>query len=1381
MKNTLKVYSIVLAISFLFIGITFYYYTIKPIAQKKEASKVIKGISLNYIGSAIIKDFNQIDIDKYQTAAGIYDLSTMAAHVTTQMKSTFSNVTTRSLPLVANWNTGIPEYENGLDPMYMINKLANGEHVVVSWKIDPYYADNIGLIYYETSIKKAKELGLPLVFILPSPESALYKDSVYFGMDKTQNPNVITSNGYIIQKLSPFGPDSLWNEIGEQWSSTSLMTQLQVWYPNPPLILFVSENEANKLSWNELGTSSRYIQEYSTDQDDEFKRTLVNAKWMEKYRQLHEGFKKGLIQKSWKENVKFVSRNQLAINMGKSVNWLDTATTTKVCANIWPMTSDALSVNFNLNGDKTDYTDNAPHITANNLLFMLDEAKQMNPNFTFELNLNANNKINNLNRYRGYAQFALWLLRPSIVRDTTAKTSKDEINPFFQEVIDSVELINYNDILADFWKNGKLVINGNSPLRKNIPNQYKDVPRWFLLDNDASQKVWAFTLIKGTRPNRQWLVYAQSPENNLSDITITIPNFRNIMVNVTQKGSFYIVDENMSNTKLISNQIKKTKYNKEELFISNSHSGEKFKFNFTESSMTKWASNGEFTINYLGFTNEKMFNGKKTFKIDITLENATYCNLQIPLEKRIPATGNLQLSVNYFISNKNEGQIAFGCSYSYYPSSLNGLVSSSKFSLPSSRWNFTSVDITEKAPIAKNWIFEKYGDKLGIFNTGTYIDRAEIYLSGKKHQRIVLYISDLVISGDIPNITDYNKLINEKWNESQNLLENYLLIWSDQLNLIDIELNNFNISQTFASVTFQKTLKKLNKLKQQLNLIKQRKYLVDGEKNQIKTDLSALKYAIHNIKYLNNKEIDNKKFIIYLPQTISDYLPLPTTILINGEVNSSINIRACKNEFLAKTYSIYALKNLNNITFKLSSFINHKTNRVMPSKIIDMKIVKSWYQSGSSSTSINYINKRVLTPELLLNNDNLIKIDTEKKDNYLLSNGKYINISENEDLSNINPMDSNNLQPINIKANTSKQIWLTIHIPSDAQPGVYTGTIDIYQNNEYQDKINLNITVLPFDLIESKIKQSMYYRGILNTKSNNTSLESNQKTLIQYESDLRNLKNHGILYPTMYQPYNEINLKSILDIRQKLDLPRDSIYVLGLKVGVDLSFQNENILKEKINNWKNILNEYNYKNIYIYGLDEARGDKLLSQRDAWKIVRDNGLKIFTACSSGVYESIGDLLDLAIYYGPLDKNEAAKFHTIGHKIFSYSNPQMGLEKPETYRKNYGLSLWKNNYDGAMDYAYQHPFGYAWNDFDDKTYKDHMMVYPTRNGYINTIQGEGYREGVNDLRYLATLQEAIRISQNKMLANQAELWLKDLSLDEDLDIIRQKMIDWILKLK
>ena len=103
---------------------------------------------------------------------------------------------------------------------------------------------------------------------------------------------------------------------------------------------------------------------------------------------------------------------------------------------------------------------------------------------------------------------------------------------------------------------------------------------------------------------------------------------------------------------------------------------------------------------------------------------------------------------------------------------------------------------------------------------------------------------------------------------------------------------------------------------------------------------------------------------------------------------------------------------------------------------------------------------------------------------------------------------------------------------------------------------------------------------------------------------------------------------------------------------------------------------------------------------------------------------------------------------------------------------------------MDYAYQHGFHHVWNDFDDQTYRDHNFTYPTVNGIVPTVQWEGFREAVNDVRYLTTLSQAIANAPaaKKTDAAAAQTWLKGLDpLTTDLDAMRAAAVEWIGKIR
>lgn len=143
---------------------------------------------------------------------------------------------------------------------------------------------------------------------------------------------------------------------------------------------------------------------------------------------------------------------------------------------------------------------------------------------------------------------------------------------------------------------------------------------------------------------------------------------------------------------------------------------------------------------------------------------------------------------------------------------------------------------------------------------------------------------------------------------------------------------------------------------------------------------------------------------------------------------------------------------------------------------------------------------------------------------------------------------------------------------------------------------------------------------------------------------------------------------------------------------------------------------------------------------------------------------------------------SSIHEDGNELWAYSHPQGGVERAFLYRYKMGLWLWAHGLDGTHTWAYQDGRANPWVDKDtvrnrlnedcrdsyesealceaDQTnphlfetcrqkgdtwrncrsvpilYKDQMMTYPTVDGVVDTLQWKGYREGVDDLRYLST---------------------------------------------
>ena len=445
---------------------------------------------------------------------------------------------------------------------------------------------------------------------------------------------------------------------------------------------------------------------------------------------------------------------------------------------------------------------------------------------------------------------------------------------------------------------------------------------------------------------------------------------------------------------------------------------------------------------------------------------------------------------------------------------------------------------------------------------------------------------------------------------------------------------------------------------------------------------------------------------------------------------------------------------------------------------VDLRVVKCWYQAGVQVWDIKH---KLLTPELLLKDDSLVHVDTEKKAN-ILKPPKLLR-------------DAAKLLPVDIPANTLRQFWVTVYVPENAAPGNYRGIIRLRAANDVPSELELLVKVLPIKLAKPFLNYAIYYRGRLAAKGTDT-LSSELKSPKQYEAEMRNLKAHGIDNPTVYQPLGRRSdgsldftmLARVLALRKKAGIKGVPLLYLGgmpLVFGGTVAGGSLDELKNRVRALVRFAQKNGCPETYIYGIDEASGAMLKAERLAFAAIHEAGGKVFVACYSDFFEFVGDLLDLPIYAGIPSPELVAKVHRVRHKIWNYANPQCGVEEPYTYRHNYGLLLWKAGLDGTCDYAYQHSFGDIWNDFDHYHYRDHVMAYPTVDGVIDTIQWEGWRAGVDDVRYLTTLLRALervkKVMPNHRVVRDIEGRLAALDISGDLQEIRWQMALGIIKLQ
>ena len=498
-------------------------------------------------------------------------------------------------------------------------------------------------------------------------------------------------------------------------------------------------------------------------------------------------------------------------------------------------------------------------------------------------------------------------------------------------------------------------------------------------------------------------------------------------------------------------------------------------------------------------------------------------------------------------------------------------------------------------------------------------------------------------------------------------------------------------------------------------------------------------------------------FLTFLVPAITNERVLPRRLPTHALKAKTMKLVACPGQYESASFAVYALTDVAAVRLKASALKGPAG--VVPASAVDLRVVKVWYQAGRR---VSFQNQKVLTPELLLKDDSLVQIDERKKVNILKMDKDAVR-------------DADVLQPFRVPAGTVKQCWVTAHVPAETKAGTYQGTIRVGPATGSTVSIPVELRVLPFELDDAKIICSIYYRAKLGAKT--PVCDSETKTEEQLLAEFKDMLAHGLTNPTVYQGLGP-NLERYLQLRKQAGLGGGPLMTLG--VGV---FSPTESLKATIA----LAKKHGFTDVYFYAADEASGDRLRSQRAAFENVHRAGGKVFVAGYTDSYEIVGDLLDLPIFAHRPDVEMGRAYHAMGHLIGSYANPQGGVEEPETYRRNFGLVLWKAGYDCAMTYAYMHSFGHAWDDWDDGTYRDLNMAYPTTNGVIPTVQWEGYREGYDDLRYLATLQNLIAKTRRLSgpageVSRAAHLWMLRIDpVATPLDEIRAGIIERILAIR
>jgi hypothetical protein len=551
---------------------------------------------------------------------------------------------------------------------------------------------------------------------------------------------------------------------------------------------------------------------------------------------------------------------------------------------------------------------------------------------------------------------------------------------------------------------------------------------------------------------------------------------------------------------------------------------------------------------------------------------------------------------------------------------------------------------------------------------------------------------------------------------------------------------------------------------------------------------STHKQDLQHAPYINIKEDLNKKnsgqdMILYPWNPTSAIKILPLNYSVPSTPGNTISLKVCPGEFESASFIITARKDISGIRIEPGDLHDTRGSSI-PGDAIDIRLVKAWYQAADGQIGGYDKPGSFLTPELLVRDDAMVNVDYVNRTNFMRveihDSQYYIDISTPNATfpDDAEIQDAVSLQPFSMKMHENKQIWVTVHVPDATPAGEYVGTIAMTAPSASPVLMDFRVTVLPFTLEPAPMRYILYYSGRVADTWRRTPIGDDWKTPDQYNLELRDMRDHGVLYPVFSQDDAEPSmLNTALSLRSQSGLPKDRIYLnWNAYIGNATDIAGLTAVADRVKKWRTYTSVYGFYDVYFHGMDEVSGDLVLSQRDAWRAVHDNGGKIVTTSfdTTDPIDLTGNILDAANLGTKINTTAASVMHGYGHEIYLYNQPQVGIEDPEIYRRNYGFSLWNGGYDGAMDFAYQGQYGASiWNDFDSDGIRDHVFAYPASDGVIDTLQWEGWREGVDDTRYVATL---IKMEGND--TSTRALVAGSLSRGEEMPAIRDTIISRIL---
>lgn len=488
----------------------------------------------------------------------------------------------------------------------------------------------------------------------------------------------------------------------------------------------------------------------------------------------------------------------------------------------------------------------------------------------------------------------------------------------------------------------------------------------------------------------------------------------------------------------------------------------------------------------------------------------------------------------------------------------------------------------------------------------------------------------------------------------------------------------------------------------------------------------------------------------------------PTFTPARSAVGKPLTAFATPGEFEPATFSVVACRDLGRVSLELSDFVADAGPGAISRTNVKVGIVRCWPQRA---------------------------VDRGGR-------GEYQIVPEM-----IEPPSS---RAERVAAGQAKQWWLTVRVPPDALAGRYRMALTLRPENAPPTVLEWRLLVLPFPLVRPAdrhwgtwLESFPPVGGLRGPERRGRNTPAEEARLVR--ADLADYRDHGFdlaifnFYFGVKENPDGSFTYDISPLARNLEYWKTLGTDTPVAIGCEYTFRNleyrfavpgephvpgtfspkaRQAIIGLVQHIQDEAQRRGWPKLYFYPIDEPGNNKTENRMRFAEAVLDlvhevPDCQTATTVGASDVQRLGDRVDVRIYaYGSYSRKKVLEEARQGHPFWFYENGMFYGHNPLASRGLTGFEFLRSGAEVATAWGFDCTIANPYNDFDGG-HRDWNVMFPGVEGPTPTIYWELCREGVDDCRYVATLQEQIALAKERgqiQAARRAEQVLEPL-IDPD----------------